>query len=47
MELNEFLSNFGLVLAVLAVYALAEMLALWLGRWADAAREKQYVRAVK
>jgi hypothetical protein len=47
MALTELLSNFGLVLAVLAVYTLAEMLALCLERWADATREKRYVRAVK
>jgi hypothetical protein len=29
MELNESLHNFGMVLAILAVYVLAEILALW------------------
>jgi hypothetical protein len=40
MELSEALCDFGVVLAVLAVYAFAEVLALWCERWAEAAREK-------
>jgi hypothetical protein len=43
MRLSEFLYDFGVVLAVLAVYVSAETLALWLERWAEAAREKRYL----
>jgi hypothetical protein len=47
MELSEALYDLGVVLAVLAVYAFAETLALWCERWAEAAREKRYLKAVK
>jgi hypothetical protein len=44
MGLSEFLYDFGFVLAVLAVYALVELLALWLGRWAEGLGGKRHLK---
>jgi hypothetical protein len=41
MQPGEFFYEFGIITAVLAVYVLSEILALWLKRWAEAAREKE------
>jgi hypothetical protein len=44
MELNKFLYDFGVLLAVLAVYVLAEMLALVLERWAEDLASKRHLK---
>ena len=44
MELSKFLYDFGVLLTVLAVYVLAEMLALGLERWAEDQARKRHLK---